>query len=203
MGTGCQVLLPDAPARYTASRPEVALEALVLERQRELDVARRHAHRLATVYHEHTAAQPSSSVVKVVTGHDAIALPMKLFMVDDRFAVLPLQREPAGAVLIVHASSLVDALGNLFDGLWQRAIPLDPATAWSAAAESSPPDDVDRRLVALQLSGLTDQATARQLGVSYRTAQRRIAGLIEALGVHTRFQAGVQAAFRESRRSVD
>jgi DNA-binding NarL/FixJ family response regulator len=56
----------------------------------------------------------------------------------------------------------------------------------------------DRRIIALLLSGLTDEAIARQLGVSYRTARRRIAALIERLGVHTRFQAGVQAALRES-----
>jgi DNA-binding NarL/FixJ family response regulator len=54
----------------------------------------------------------------------------------------------------------------------------------------------DRRLIALLLSGPTDQAIARQLGVGHRMMQRRVAALIDDLDVHTRFQAGVQAAFR-------
>jgi DNA-binding NarL/FixJ family response regulator len=53
-----------------------------------------------------------------------------------------------------------------------------------------------QRLIALLLSGLTDQAVARQLGIGYRTAQRRIAALMAELGASTRFQAGVQAALR-------
>ncbi|MFF4189615.1 IS5 family transposase [Nonomuraea sp. NPDC001831] len=52
----------------------------------------------------------------------------------------------------------------------------------------------DKRLIALLLTGLTDEAIARQLGIGYRTAQRRIDELMARLGAHTRFQAGVQAA---------
>jgi DNA-binding CsgD family transcriptional regulator len=125
-------------------------------------------------------------------------LPMKLYLSDDRFAVLPLQREAdlTQAAIIVHPSALLEALGNLFEGLWQHALPLDlPATAPSRRGRSTADD---QRIIVLLLSGLTDEAIARQLGVSYRTAQRRIAALIERLGVQTRFQAGVQAALRET-----
>ena len=43
-------------------------------------------------------------------------------------------------------------------------------------------------------AGLKDEAIARQLGVSMRTARRRISSLIAKLGVGTRFQAGLEAA---------
>jgi DNA-binding CsgD family transcriptional regulator len=132
-------------------------------------------------------------------------LPMKLYLSDDRFAVLPLQREAGTmqATIIVHPSALLEALGNLFEGLWQRALPLDLPTTDAAPSHRGRSTADDQRLVALLLSGLTDEAIARQLGVSYRTAQRRIAALIERLGVHTRFQAGVQAALRETSRAAD
>jgi DNA-binding NarL/FixJ family response regulator len=47
----------------------------------------------------------------------------------------------------------------------------------------------------LQL-GMKDETIARQLGVSLRTVRRRIAALMDDLGVDTRFQAGLEAARR-------
>jgi DNA-binding CsgD family transcriptional regulator len=101
---------------------------------------------------------------------------------DDRFAVLPLQREAGTtqATIVVHPSALLDALGNLFEGLWRRAFPLDLPTTDAAPSQRDRSTADDQRLTALLLSGLTDEAIARQLGVSYRTAQRRIAALIGA-----------------------
>ncbi|MFD0508094.1 hypothetical protein ACFQ0G_45580 [Streptomyces chiangmaiensis] len=45
-------------------------------------------------------------------------------------------------------------------------------------------------------AGLKDQAIARQLGYSPRTATRKIAALMTRLGASTRFQAGVEATAR-------
>ncbi|MCA2221993.1 helix-turn-helix transcriptional regulator [Nonomuraea aurantiaca] len=131
------------------------------------------------------------------------SLPMKLYLMDDRFALLLLRHHPdepdADAALVVHPSGLLEALSRLFEGLWQRALPLRlrppaPGAAPPARARASAHDD--ERLIALLVAGLTDEAIARQLGVGYRTAERRIANLMSRLGAHTRFQAGVQAAFR-------
>lgn len=121
------------------------------------------------------------------------SVPMKLYLADDRLALLPLQGRPAevGAALVIHPSGLLDALGKLFEGLWNRALPLGLPASEIGTSESE-----RQRLIALLLSGLTDQAIARQLGISYRTAQRRIAALMAELGATTRFQAGVQAALR-------
>ncbi|MEV0390625.1 helix-turn-helix domain-containing protein [Nonomuraea sp. NPDC050643] len=120
-------------------------------------------------------------------------LPMKLYLADDSLALLPLRHEPAVAALVIHPSGLLEALIRLFEGLWRRALPmgLDPSAP-------GPPTG-DDRLVALLLSGLTDETIARHLGVGHRTAERRIAELMARLGARTRFQAGVQAALsRES-----
>lgn len=127
-------------------------------------------------------------------------LPMKLCIVDGRLAVLPLQRESAGceAVIVVHASALLDALGKLFEGLWQRAVPLRLPTLKALPGPRRPAVSEDR-LIALLLSGITDEAIARHLAIGYRTTQRHIAALMARLGADTRFQAGVQAAFREQR----
>jgi hypothetical protein len=124
-------------------------------------------------------------------------VPMSLCLVDDQYAVLPLRTAHAGAraAVVVYPCGLLDALADLFEGLWQRAIPLDFPASRALHARGRTRTD-DQRLVALMLSGLTDQAIARQLGLGHRTVQRRIAALIGELGVRTRFQAGVQAAFR-------
>ncbi|MGW1057215.1 helix-turn-helix domain-containing protein [Micromonospora rubida] len=127
-------------------------------------------------------------------------LPMKLYIADGRLAVLPLQRDSASseAVIVVHASALLDALGKLFEGLWQRAVPLRLPTVKALPGPRRHAVS-EERLIALLLSGITDEAIARHLGISYRTAQRHIAALMAGLGADTRFQAGVQAAFREQR----
>ncbi|MEV0144367.1 MULTISPECIES: LuxR C-terminal-related transcriptional regulator [unclassified Nonomuraea] len=130
------------------------------------------------------------------------ALPMKLYLMDDRLALLLLRHQPddpdADAALVVHPSGLLEALSRLFEGLWQRALPLGlrSAAPGQAPSRTSPASPDDERLIALLVAGLTDEAIARQLGIGYRTAERRIADLMSRLGAHTRFQAGVQAAFR-------
>jgi DNA-binding CsgD family transcriptional regulator len=132
-------------------------------------------------------------------------LPMSLYIVDGRHAFLPLQRESASveSAIVVHSSALLDALTKLFEGLWQRALPLElPATREAPAPQRRRAQIDEHRLVALLLSGLTDDAIARQLGVGYRTVQRHIATLMTKLGAHTRFQAGLQAAL-EQRRGIE
>jgi DNA-binding NarL/FixJ family response regulator len=44
--------------------------------------------------------------------------------------------------------------------------------------------------------GAKDEVIARHLGVSLRTARRRVADLFDELGAATRFQAGVEAGRR-------
>jgi hypothetical protein len=127
-----------------------------------------------------SAAPPGARVLTSV--------PVTLFLVDDRLAILPVDEDRYGepAALVVSPSELHKAMVLLFEGLWERA------------ATSSPASETDR-LIELLLAGLTDEAIGRTLGVSTRTAQRRIADLMDSGGARSRFQAGVQAALRTNR----
>ncbi|MGE9808556.1 MULTISPECIES: hypothetical protein [unclassified Janibacter] len=81
-------------------------------------------------------------------------------------------------VLIRHPLA-VRAFAELFD------------VAWSSAVPPIDMDDQDDRLIALLGLGVKDEAIARQLGLGLRTVRRRVAQLMDARGVHTRFQLGV------------
>ena len=53
---------------------------------------------------------------------------------------------------------------------------------------------MDRRILALMLAGLTDQAVAGQLDLSLRSVQRRLRHLQDLAGVDSRMQLGWYAA---------
>lgn len=120
-------------------------------------------------------------------------LPMKLAIADREVAMMPLRvRESTGA-LVIHASSLLDALCALFETLWNSA----------ATVNLDRPDGVDdilgpdeHLLLGLVASGIKDDAIGRQLGVGRRTVQRRITELQERLGTTTRIGLVVEAAHR-------
>jgi predicted transcriptional regulator len=99
--------------------------------------------------------------------------------------------DPSGTVL-VRAPALVALVRALFDEYWARATPLPGREDVSDTDELG---DVRVVLELLQL-GMKDETIARQLGVSLRTVRRRIAALMDDLGVATRFQAGLEAARR-------
>jgi hypothetical protein len=119
-------------------------------------------------------------------------LPATVYLADDRLAVIPVFHPGEPYALAVSPGSVLDALNELFEELWCHSDPV------GLTSNGGGRDRVSNRLPKLLLSGMTDKAIARQLGVGYRTAQRRIAQLMDDLGARTRFQAGVQAALRES-----
>lgn len=123
-------------------------------------------------------------------------LPMKLFLVDDRLAIIPLQAAPTAieSSIVVHRSALLDALMALFETLWQLALPLELATADPSLLDN--PSAEERRMLAALTAGLPDEAIARQLGLSDRTYQRRMHDLMERVHAQTRFQLARQAIRR-------
>ena len=128
-------------------------------------------------------------------------LPLKLAIVDGRHALLPLttDRQEEEMAILVHPSALLTTLITLFELFWERGMPLDAPPATSSECQPSEgwqPTEADRTLLALLTAGATDEAIARQLGVSLRTARRRLAELIQANGVQTRFQLGLVAGRR-------
>jgi DNA-binding CsgD family transcriptional regulator len=126
-------------------------------------------------------------------GRVGAGLPIKLILYDDWAAAIPIpapEGSPSIGSIIVHRSPLLDGLSALFEAYWARAVPLAPDGL--VAADSSGP--ADQQMIALMASGLTDEATARALGISRSTVQRRINDLMQAAGVRTRFQLGLALA---------
>lgn len=128
-----------------------------------------------------------------------IDVPTKLAIADRRLAILPLtseQDEMVESALIVHASTLLDALVGLFDLLWRTAVPLLFTDGGSRSACPDTTRSPDPQLVALLSAGMKDEAIARQLGISLRTVHRRTSRIMQELEARTRFQAGLLASRR-------
>ncbi|MFJ3104976.1 helix-turn-helix domain-containing protein [Streptomyces sp. NPDC086835] len=126
-------------------------------------------------------------------------LPMKLVLADADLGLVPLAVTPAGepGAVLLHRSGLLDALDALFETVWRTAHPLElsgPAGS-PPTVEFGPqgPTELDRRILALLLAGLTDLTAATQLGLSPRTLHRRLRHLMDMAGVRTRIQLGAHA----------
>lgn len=114
---------------------------------------------------------------------------------DREFAVVPLIGSANAAksgALLIHESSLLDALIALFESEWERAMQF--VTTAGTLGNAPAIDDLDAQILSLSLTGLTDQAIATQLRTSLRTVQRRIRYLMDGAKVHNRMQLGFQAA---------
>lgn len=120
------------------------------------------------------------------------SLPFKLRIMDRGLALVSLVGGSYDSLAVVHPSGLLDALIELFEVYWAKAVPLTGAKPTTSGL----PDEDDLLLLHMLKAGLKDHAVARQLGVSARTATRRIAAIMAELGTTTRFQAGVEAAKR-------
>ncbi|MFD7441712.1 helix-turn-helix domain-containing protein [Streptomyces sp. NPDC059909] len=134
-------------------------------------------------------------------------LPLRMAIADRRLAICPLAPAgPAGnphevTAAVIRGSSLVEALVALFERYWEVGVPLRVTeegrigeTGLRADSASLTPED--QHLLSLMVAGLTDESIAGQLGVSKRTVQRRIQGMMNLAGVATRMQLGWQAARR-------
>ncbi|WP_426362104.1 helix-turn-helix domain-containing protein [Streptomyces sp. E-08] len=127
-------------------------------------------------------------------------VPMKLVLADADLGLVPLAVTPAGepGAVLLHRSGLLDALDALFETVWRTAHPLelsDPRDESEATVEVGPqgPTELDRKILALLLAGLTDLTAAAQLGLSPRTLHRRLRHLMDMAGVRTRMQLGAHA----------
>ncbi|MGW3787259.1 LuxR C-terminal-related transcriptional regulator [Micromonospora chokoriensis] len=123
-------------------------------------------------------------------------LPLKMMLVDaDRgLVILPRAGGDDADAMLVHRSRLLDGLSELFEVFWRLGAPIH-ATADTAQPDAEP-TAATQRLLALLTAGLTDDAIARDLGISNRTVHRRVSRLQELLGARSRFQLGVQATRR-------
>ena len=130
------------------------------------------------------------------------SLPVKLVVYDRTHAAVQLD-DPEDApptLMFVHRSALVAGFVQLFELLWDRAVPLPPALDGTRQGEGGDEADkvaeCDDVLVALLAAGFKDESIARNLGISCSTVTRRMARLMELSGTSTRFQLGMQAVRR-------
>ncbi|WP_112248446.1 helix-turn-helix transcriptional regulator [Kribbella monticola] len=123
-------------------------------------------------------------------------VPLNLMLFDDKRALMsvPGQKGARRSLVIVHESGLLDSLAGLFEVFWQMGVPLSPESQVVDALGG--PGSDEQQLLSYLAAGLTDEAIARDLGVSARTVGRRIARLEEVLGAHSRFQLAIQASRR-------
>ncbi|MFI7429435.1 transcriptional regulator TrmB [Micromonospora sp. NPDC049836] len=130
------------------------------------------------------------------------SLPIKLILADAELALVPMTATPGGepAAVLLHRTGLLTAMDALFENVWRHAHPLDAEALTGAAGDHPASEDadglteLDRKVLALLLAGLTDQVVAAQLDLSLRTLQRRLRHLMDLAGVQTRMQLGWHAA---------
>ncbi|WP_202533908.1 MULTISPECIES: helix-turn-helix transcriptional regulator [unclassified Streptomyces] len=103
---------------------------------------------------------------------------LKLAVADGETAMV--QFGPERAVLM--RPPLTTLVTELFATAWRHSRPYLREVAELSA--------VDRQILQLMLSGLTDAATAKQLGTSPRTVQRRLRALMDLASVTSRLQLG-------------
>ncbi|MFI7609190.1 helix-turn-helix domain-containing protein [Micromonospora sp. NPDC049366] len=139
----------------------------------------------------------------------ASEVPMKMMLSDDRLGLVPVMAEGqlADAAYLVHPSPLLDALSELFEALWDRAVAINRSDAVGRGAAGplgadqgvEHPDglsDRDIELIGLLAGGATDDRIARTMGLSVRTVHRQVHRIMATVGAETRFQAGMEAVRR-------
>lgn len=127
-------------------------------------------------------------------------VPVRMIIADRRRAILLLPYDtnpdtggPLGIdAIVVEPSPLLDSLCQLFDLLWKLSTVLK--SAQDPEGLSATEAEVDRQILELLSTGVTDASIARSLGISQRTVGRRINRLQERLGATSRFQLGVKAS---------
>ncbi|WP_148308002.1 hypothetical protein [Actinoplanes friuliensis] len=121
-----------------------------------------------------------------------VAAPLQeTLLVDNSSALVRTQGGGAGdEACVVRSPALLRNLRALFAASWQGGVPL---ADHRRLGERSRTVAARRILVALS-SGVTDEAAARNLGMSVRTYRRNVADIARELGARSRFQVGVRAA---------
>jgi DNA-binding CsgD family transcriptional regulator len=146
-----------------------------------------------SVWDEELATQRREMVDRATVDGEKIRirqkkLPMKLIIIDDHSALVPLG--PFGSpALLIRAKPLVALFQRFFDLVWDTATPYEP----NAKRSATQPKVAHHKLLELMATGMKDEAIARQCDVSVKTVRRHIAKIMNELGARNRFAAGVAA----------
>jgi DNA-binding CsgD family transcriptional regulator len=153
-----------------------------------------------TVVETGVLAQPGSqeTLQKAVERGEAVRavaqLPLRMMIVDQQVAYVGLDASGVRAAAIVRAQHIVAALIDYFEYAWRSAVPVSVTVAAEAADHG--PSPVQRRILQLLATGVSDEAIARQCNVSARTVRRHVADLLTECGSNTRFSLAVEAIRR-------
>jgi len=124
-------------------------------------------------------------------------LPLKMFVVDRRVALVLMNSESGtGPILLVRASSLLDALCALFELTWEQSTPIEFTRTGklNTGKLDARLSDAAEQIIPLLAAGLNDKAILHETGMSAMTLTRRITELMKAFDTRTRFQLGWRAA---------
>jgi hypothetical protein len=144
---------------------------------------------------------------EVSAGEEAriVEVPLKVVLTDEPAGWVALRHPAYGnfARLRVRDESVLTVLSEMFEMLWEQAMPL-PSTLSSAGrvqASGEGADDAD--LAWLLAAGLSERGIADYLGCHERTARRRVRAMMARLDAQTAFQTGYQLARRGQLAAVD
>lgn len=118
------------------------------------------------------------------------SLPVRMVIVDRETAVIPVRAEDARqAAVVLTGHGTLTALCALFESMWAAAAQLGAVQK----KDGSGLTPQEHEVLTLLYRGMTDDAIAKRLGVSPRTARRVANDMMERLGARSRFQAGALA----------
>ncbi|MGW9245591.1 helix-turn-helix domain-containing protein [Streptomyces sp. EN23] len=112
---------------------------------------------------------------------------MRVIIFDRKAALVSLAGHDQGA-MVIRDRSVVDFAVQAFEHIWLKS-DLFPVGHDSGQIRTVS-EDMDHALVRLLVSGESDHAVARRLGISIRTLQRRLVRISKELGANSRLQAG-------------
>ncbi len=121
------------------------------------------------------------------------SLPTRMVVIDATTALLPVSgegsEESEARSVVLTGQGVLTALEALFDRIWDTGQPLGGSSCRNSLGLTAQ----EAATIGLLAEGRTDEAIAKRLGVSQRTARRIATGLMERLGARSRFEAGVLA----------
>lgn len=123
----------------------------------------------------------------------ARSLPFSAVVVDDRVAVIDLSNiDPNGEGSVsVHGGPLVQGIARFARRTFDEGLSLPAAREREEVADSHGLGERDLVILTLLAAGSSDAVTARSLGVSVRTVERRIRHIMDQLGTTSRLQTGL------------
>ncbi|MFJ6616322.1 LuxR family transcriptional regulator [Kitasatospora sp. NPDC091335] len=115
-----------------------------------------------------------------------------LVLVGDDVAYVTHQAEDGEipSTIVVYEPMVIGLLHRMYEFAWQSGMDFDADVV--SYGETLP--DLSAGIMSLLAQGLKDDVVARRVGIGSRTFRRHVAGIMDSLGVSSRFQAGVVAA---------